>query len=145
MANKKIQFEIATPERVLLKEEILQITVPTVEGEITILPDHMPIVSVLKPGVIEVKQDEEKTEIMSVSGGFIEVMKDKIVILADAAERAAELDEKKVEEARKRAEEAKEKASSEDKVEFAEVSASLERELARTRAVIKWKKLKGMK
>ena len=48
MANKTIQFEIVTPERVVLKQEILQATVPTASGEITILPDHIPLVSILE-------------------------------------------------------------------------------------------------
>lgn len=143
MANKSIKFEIATPERVVFKENIFQVTVPTTTGDITILPEHMPLVSVLKSGVIEVKKNEEEVAVMSVSGGFIEIMKDKIVILADTAERAEEIDEKRVEEARKRAEDAKKKARSEDTVEFTEIAAKLEKELARARAVTRWRKLKG--
>ena len=142
MAKKTIQFEIATPERVVLKEEIIQVTIPTTSGDITVLPEHMPIVSVLKPGVIETKNQKEEIEIMSVSGGFVEVMKDRIVILADTAERAEEIDEKRVEEARKRAEETKKKIRMEDKVEFTEIAVKLEKELARLRAVDKWRKLK---
>jgi len=142
---KTIKFEIVTPERTVLKQEILQITVPTMSGEITVLPDHIPLVSILKPGVIEVKTADNNLEIMSVSGGFIEVMKDKIVILADSAERAEEIDEKKVEEARLRAEEAKKNAKSVDDVEFARISAQIEKELARLNAVNKWRRLKGAK
>jgi F-type H+-transporting ATPase subunit epsilon len=142
---KTIKFEIVTPERTVLKQEILQITVPTMSGEITVLPDHIPLVSILKPGVIEVKTADNNLEIMSVSGGFIEVMKDKIVILADSAERAEEIDEKKVEEARLRAEEAKKNAKSVDDVEFARISAQIEKELARLNAVNKWRRLKGSK
>jgi len=142
---KTIKFEIVTPERTVLKQEILQITVPTASGEITVLPDHIPLVSILKPGVIEVKMADNSLEIMSVSGGFIEVMKDKIVILADSAERAEEIDEKKVEEARLRAEEAKKNAKFVDDVEFAKISAQIEKELARLQAVNKWRKLKSVK
>ncbi|MFA5023751.1 MAG: ATP synthase F1 subunit epsilon [Patescibacteria group bacterium] len=141
--SKTIQFEIVTPERVVLRQEILQITVPTTSGEITILPDHIPLVSVLQPGVVEVKRVDNVIEIMAVSGGFIEVMKDKIVILADTAERASELDEARVEEAKARAEELKKSAHDQDEVQFAEVAAKLEKELARLRAVNKWRKIKG--
>jgi F-type H+-transporting ATPase subunit epsilon len=141
--TKTIKFEIVTPERVVLRQEILQITVPTTSGEITILPDHIPLVSVLQPGVIEVKRADNIVEIMSVSGGFIEVMKDKIVILADTAERAEELDEEKIKAAQIRAEELKKTAKNRDEVEFTEVAAKLETELARLRAVNKWRKLKG--
>ena len=103
--QKIIKFEIATPERVVLKEEITQVSVPTVEGEITVFPGHLPLVSILKPGVLELKKVDASTEIISVSGGFIEVLHDKIIILADTAERAEEIDIARAEEARKRAEE----------------------------------------
>lgn len=142
---KTIKFEIVTPERTVLKQDILQVSVPTTSGEITVLPDHIPLVSVLKTGVIELKLADNNIEIISVSGGFIEVMKDKIVILADTAERAEELDESKIEEAKLRAEEAKKNAKFVDDVEFANVSAQIERELARLHAVNKWRKLKGSK
>jgi F-type H+-transporting ATPase subunit epsilon len=140
---KTIKFEIVTPERVVLQEDILQITVPTTSGEITVLPDHIPLVSVLTPGVIEVKRADNIIEIMSVSGGFIEVMGDKIVILADTAERAEELDEARIQEAQVRAEKLKEEAQNIDDVQFAAVTAKMEKELARLRAVNKWRKIKG--
>lgn len=143
MSQKTIKFEIVTPERVVLKQEALQITVPTASGEITILPDHIPLVSILQSGVIEVKRADNIIEIMLVSGGFIEVMKDKVVILADTAERAEELDEIRIQEAQKRAEELKRNAKNRDDVEFTEVAAKLEKELARLRAVSKWRRLKG--
>ena len=141
--NKTIKFEIATPERVVLKRQAKQILVPTEEGEITILPEHTPLVSILKPGVIEAVLEDDSTEIMSVSGGFVEVLKSKVVVLADSAERAEELDEEAIEEARKRAQESKDRAESEDHVEFTEIAVKLERELARLKAVKKWRSLKG--
>lgn len=142
---KTIKFEIVTPERTVLKQDILQISVPTTSGEITVLPDHIPLVSVLRAGVIELKKVDNSIEIISISRGFIEVMKDKVVILADTAERAEEIDEKKVEEARLRAEEIKKDAKSLDDVEFARISAKLEKELARLHAVNKWRKIKSSK
>lgn len=141
---KTIKFEIVTPERTVLKQDILQISVPTTSGEITVLPDHIPLVSVLKTGVIELKLADNSLEIISVSGGFIEVMKDKIVILADSAERAAEIDEQKVEAARLRAEDAKKNAKFVDDVEFANISAQIERDVARLHAVNKWRKIKSI-
>jgi len=145
MASKKIQFKIATPERIIFQEEVIQITIPTVEGDITILPDHMPLVGILKPGVIEFKRNKEEIEIISVSGGFVEITKAEVVILADTAERAEEINEKRVEEAKKRAEELKRQVKVEDKVNFTEVTIKLEKELARTRAVNKWKRLRGIR
>lgn len=145
MAEKKtIKFEIVTLDRVVLKQDILQVTAPTQAGEITVLPDHIPLVSALKPGVIEVKSANGDLEIMSISGGFIEVLKDKIIILADKAERAAELDESRIITARKNAEEAKEKAARDDHYDLSAVAAKLETELARERALHRWRKLKNI-
>jgi F-type H+-transporting ATPase subunit epsilon len=142
MSTKTIKFEIVTPERVVLKQEILQITVPTASGEITVLPDHIPLVSILKSGVIEIKRADNVVEIIAVSGGFLEVMKDKVVILADTAERAEELDEVRIKEAREKAEKLKEEAKNVDDVQFTNIAAKIEKELARLRAVNRWRKLK---
>lgn len=144
MQEKTIKFEIVTPERVVLKEEILQVTVPTRNGEITVMPNHIPLVASLQPGVIVVKTKAGETEIMSVSGGFIEVLKDKVVVLADTAERGHEIDEQRAEEAKKRAEELKKEAVHRDDVDFAGMSAIIEKELARTRAAKRWKRLKNI-
>lgn len=141
--QKIIKFEIATPEKVVLKEDILQVSVPTVEGEITILPQHLPLVSLLKPGVLEVKKVDGSIEIISVSGGFIEVLLDKIIILADTAERAQEIDMDRAEEARLRAEESIKNSRNIDSVDFANLTAIMEKELARTRSAKKWRSLKG--
>lgn len=144
MPKKTIKFEIVTPERVVLKELITQVTVPTRDGEITVLPKHIPLVSILKPGVIEVKKEDNTLEVMSVSGGFIEVLRDKVIILADTAERAEEIDIDRAEEARKRAEETKKSIIHKDDIRFADLSARMEVELARTKAVKRWKKIKSI-
>ncbi|KKS66819.1 MAG: ATP synthase epsilon chain [Parcubacteria group bacterium GW2011_GWC2_42_6] len=124
-----IKFEIITPEREVLKDEIDQITVPTKDGEITILPGHIPLVAALKPGEIRAKKNGEEI-LMAVSGGFIEVLKNKVVILADTAERAEEIDVLRAEEARKRAAELKDKKVF-DRTEFATLQGKMEKELAR--------------
>ncbi len=146
MAEQKGQFafEIASPERVVLKERVVQVSVPTEMGEITILPSHIPLVATLKPGVIEAVTIDGRREVMAVSGGFIEVMAEKTVILADTAERAAELDETRIAEARQKAEELKLQARHQDDVEFARLSALIETEIARGNAVRKWRKLKNI-
>ena len=130
---KTIKFEIVTPERVVLKEDVLQATIPTRNGEITILPNHIPLVSILKPGVLEVKRPDNQIEIISVSGGFIEVLEGKIVILADTAEIAHELDEQRIEEARQKAEDMK-KWKDIDEMQFAEISALIEKQMARSKS-----------
>ncbi len=144
MADKYIQFEIVTPERIVLKEQVVQVTVPTKEGEITVLPNHIPLVAVLVSGVIEVRTPKGDIEVMAVSGGFIEVLKDKVVILADTAERAEEIDLKRAEEAQKRAEDLKGKETRYDREQFARLSALIEKELARTRAAKRYRRLRGL-
>lgn len=131
-----INFEIVTPEKVVLREQVIGVTVPTESGEITILPGHIPLISVLKPGVIELhKPDGQDKEILAVSGGFIEVLEGKVVILANTAEIAKELDEERIKEARRRAEELKKQTVNKDEVLFAEAAAMLEKELARSKAI----------
>ncbi|NCN22260.1 ATP synthase F1 subunit epsilon [Candidatus Falkowbacteria bacterium] len=142
MAKKTIKFEVVTPEKVVLKKQVLQVTVPTEDGEITVLPEHIPLMSILKPGVIEMKLEEGELEVMSVSGGFIEVMRDKIIILADTAERADELDEARIEEARARAEARKKELENVDEVQFANIAVQLEKEMARLKALTRWRRLK---
>jgi F-type H+-transporting ATPase subunit epsilon len=139
-----IKFEIVTPERVVLKDSVVQVTAPTKNGEITVLPNHIPLVASLQPGVIEVKKENGAIEIIAVSGGFIEVLKNKVVILADTAERAEELDEKRIEAARQKAEDIKKEIKHYDAEQFAGITAQLEKELARSRAVKKWRKIKSI-
>ena len=94
-----IEFEITTPERTVYKELVDLITLPTTTGEITILPNHMPLVSELMPGELRVVKGNDTT-IMAVASGYVEVRTgNRVIILADAADRAEELDEAEVEEA----------------------------------------------
>ncbi len=138
-----IKFEIVTPERIVLKENVIQVSVPTKSGEITVLPNHIPLVAGLQSGVIEIKKEDGSPEVMSVSGGFIEVLKEKVVILADTAERAEEIDIDRAEEARKTAEDTKKEVVSKDAIRFADLSARMEKELARTKAVKRWPQYLG--
>lgn len=144
MAAHTIKFEIVTPEQVVLQTEVLRATIPTEMGEVTILPNHTPLISNLKSGVIEIEKPDKQLDFLVVSGGFLEVFSSKIVILADYAERAANLDEKLIEAARAKAEQAKLEAKNEDEVEFADVSAKLEMELFKTKALSRWRRIKRL-
>ncbi len=143
MSIKTIKFEIVTPEQVVLKETVVRATIPTTSGELTILAGHIPLISVLKPGIIEVERETGELEIMVVSGGFLEIQSGKIIILADYAERAASLDETVIEEARIKAEQAKIEAKNRDDVEFTDIAARLEVELFKNKALSRWRKLKN--
>lgn len=131
----KLKFEIITPERVVLKDEIDQVTLPTAEGEITVLPNHIPLIAVLRPGEIIAKKGKEEIA-MSCSGGFIEVTGDKVLILADTAEKAEELVEAEIEKARERAQKILEEKHV-DAEKYADAAGALERELARLKVARK--------
>lgn len=138
--NKNIKFRIVTPERILFEEEVDQVSLPTQQGEITVLPNHIPLISILQPGELRFKKGGEEIP-MVVSGGFIEVQPFEVTVLADTAERIEEIVEERAEEARKRAEEAM-KAKKLDAKEYAYLVSKIEKELARVRVVKKYKKLK---
>ena len=140
---KSLHFQIATPERIVFDAaSVEQLTLPTKTGEITILPDHIPLVSSLVAGEIRVKiKGEEVT--MAVSGGFIEVRPGKIVVLADNAERAEEIAIKRAEEARERAKQLMD-AKHHEAEDYAGLSAKLERELARLKVAHKYRERKSI-
>ena len=86
-----LRLEIVTPEKRVLDAEVDSVTVPTASGEAGILPHHAPLVSALKPGVL-VYSVKGSTDRIAVSGGFVEVNNDKVAVLVDTAETAAEID-----------------------------------------------------
>jgi len=136
---RAITFELTTPERVVLQEEIDGVTLPTTAGEITVLKDHIPLVATLVPGMATVHKGGEE-EYLAVSGGFVEVRPgNRVIVLADTAERADELDLEKVEEARARAARLLEEKRDAADVSNAAMLAALEREMARIRTVKKYR------
>ena len=100
----KIKFEIATAERVIYSDDVDIVIAPGIEGQMAILPSHAPLLTMLQPGELVVRKDGEETAIF-VSGGFLEVMQNRVTILADTAERAEEIDVERAEAAKRRAEE----------------------------------------
>ena len=99
-----MQLEIITAERVVYSEDVSIVVAPGIDGELGILPHHAPLFTALQPGELRVGKDGEESFI-AVSGGFLEVLGNKIVILADTAEQAEEIDLERAQEALKRAEE----------------------------------------
>lgn len=126
-----LSFQLVTPEKTVLSEELASLTCPTNMGYITILPGHVPLVATLTPGELHTKTEKGEDSYIFVSGGFVQVNPDsKVIVLADQAEHHYEIDEQRAKEAKKRAEKelAERKMSGE---EYAAVAASLERSLAR--------------
>jgi len=139
---RPITFELTTPERIVVQEDVDGVTLPTTAGEITVLKDHIPLVATLVSGMATVHKGGEE-EYLAVSGGFVEVRPgNRVIVLADTAERAEELDLEKVEEARVRAAKALEEKREATDISNAAMLASLEREMARVKVV---KKHRGRK
>ena len=134
-----INFSITTPEREVFRDTVDSITLPTMMGEITILPHHIPLVAALVPGVATVRKNSHD-QYLAVSGGFIEVRSgSQVVVLADTAERAEELSEEKIEAARARAREVLAGLHDREDVAFAQAASLLERELARLKVARKYR------
>jgi len=128
---KNIELKIVTPEKVLYDSQVESVSFPTMEGEITILPNHIPLISALKPGELKIKKDG-KEEYFHVTKGVAEVDGKTITLLTDAAERAEEIDEKRAEEAKAKAKELMLKTKTDDEG-YADAVAQMERALSRIR------------
>jgi len=128
---------ITTVERTVFdNENVKQISIPTAEGVVTILPNHVPLMAPLGMGeVLIVIKGEEKPYVLFVDGGILQVVDNRVEILANLAEHADELDEAKIEEAKRSAEKLLEENPFD--VDMAQVEASLQRELSRLNLVRK--------
>jgi len=99
-----IKLDIVTAERVVFSEDVDMVVAPGVGGELGILPHHTNLMTILQAGELRVRHSGGELY-MAISGGFLEVRPDKVIILADAAERDTEIDLTRAEEAKKRAQE----------------------------------------
>lgn len=136
MSEQKIKFKIVTPEKTVFEQEIDQVTLPVIDGEVTILPNHRSYIAALKSGEIILKTEGKET-LMATSGGFIEFNGNVLVVLADTAEAAEEIDLARAEEGRRRAEELKKERIAMNDEEYARVAAAIEKEAARIKVARK--------
>ena len=130
MAN--IKLDIVTAERVVFSEDVDMVVAPGVEGQLGVLPHHAPLMTMLMPGELCVRKGGEDLY-LAISGGFLEVRPDRIIVLADAAERVEEIDIARAEEAKRRAEELL--SQHPPGLDEAQAAAALHRSLARLRVV----------
>ena len=147
--NKQIKLKIITPERLILEELVDQVSLPTTNGEITILPDHIPLITGLASGDIVAVSDGEQMP-MAVVGGFIEVKKDEgghtvVAVLADFAEHVAELSDEKIEKAKEEAERLRKQMENKELVDFEHFETELERSITRIKIADKWRTRKHRK
>jgi F-type H+-transporting ATPase subunit epsilon len=99
----KLQLEVVTPEKLVLRESVDEVVVPGLGGELGILPEHTPLISQLQSGLLTYRKGVDKKS-LHVSGGFVEVLPDRVSVLADVAEMPEEIDYDRAQRSRERAE-----------------------------------------
>jgi len=127
-----LKLDIVTAERVVYSDEADVVVAPGIEGQLGILPHHAPLMTTLQPGELRVRKGGKEFS-LAISGGFLEVRPDRVIILADAAERAEEIDVRRAEEAKRRAEERLQHPT--PGVDTAKAEAALQRALTRLQLV----------
>lgn len=130
----KLRLEIVTAERQTFAGEVNAVIAPGIEGQLGILPHHAPLMTMLQPGELIVKKDDEELY-LAITGGFLEVRPDKVIILADACERFEEIDIERAEAAMKRAKERLKLHSPE--IDHARAEAALRHSLIRLKVAEK--------
>ncbi len=121
--DNKIRLDVVTPYGLVMSEDVDELTAAGSEGEFGVLPGHVPFITTLNIGMLIIKKDGH-TEYVFVSSGYCEVTFDKVVVLADSAERAEDIDVDRAAAARQRAEERLKQA---EKIDFARATAAIER------------------
>lgn len=135
-----MHLSVITPEKTVYDHDVDQVTLQTTEGEITVLPHHIPYVAELAPGELRIVR-EGRAEPLACAGGFVEVLPgNRVAILADDVLRVEEMDLASIEAARERARRALEEKRGVDDASFAAAAAALEREMARYRVAAKYRR-----
>jgi F-type H+-transporting ATPase subunit epsilon len=98
------RLDIITAEHIIFSEDVNSVIAPGIEGSLGILPHHAPLMTMLQPGELVIRKGQEEI-FFCVTGGFLEVRPDKIIVLADASESCEEIDIERAEAAKRRAEE----------------------------------------
>jgi F-type H+-transporting ATPase subunit epsilon len=127
-----MRLEIITAERLVYSDDVDVVVAPGIEGQLGILPHHAPLMTALQPGELMVRKNGEESYLV-VSGGFMEVLGNRVTILADAAERSDEIDEQRAQQAVERARERLEKREAD--IELEQALSSLRRAQVRLNVV----------
>ncbi|HKT12246.1 MAG TPA: F0F1 ATP synthase subunit epsilon [Terriglobia bacterium] len=104
MIPTKIRLQVVTPDREIAEEEVDEVSIPGKEGYLGALPGHAPLLTELQAGTLEYRQDS-KRHYVAIHWGFAEVLPDRVIVLAEIAERAEDIDVERAESKRKRVEE----------------------------------------
>ena len=125
----QLNLEIATPMRLVVAERVDEVVAPGIEGYFGVLPGHAPFLTTLGVGVVTYRSGRDEHQ-LAIAGGFAEVRNDKVIILADSAERPEEIDRARAERAKERAER-RVSGRAQDEVDYARAQAALMRALVR--------------
>lgn len=136
-----IRCEIVSQDRMVFQGNADIVTLPGVDGEMGILPEHSPLLTVLQFGVITVRTGQD-AQYFTVAGGVAEVQPDQVTVLADAAENVEEIDTQRAEDARRRAEQALSERSEVDMDTYLMIQASLQKSNLRLEAARKYRRSK---
>ena len=136
-----IRCEIVSQDRTVFEEDVDIVVLPGTDGEMGILPHHAPLLTTLKYGLIKVRIQGEE-QVFTVAGGVAEIQPEIVTVLADAAEKVAEIDEERAAAAKQRAEEMLEKGIPEDADRYLAIEAALRRSNLRLEAVRRYKGVK---
>jgi F-type H+-transporting ATPase subunit epsilon len=136
-----IKLDVVSVERMVYSGDVDIVLAPGIDGQLGILPKHAPLMTILKAGELVARQGAEEF-ILAISGGFLEVLPDRIIVLADAAERAEEIDIARAEAARQRAQEQMAHPASRSEALIAE--AALRRAIARIEVADRRRKRKQL-
>jgi F-type H+-transporting ATPase subunit epsilon len=126
-----LQLEIVTPEKLAYQDEVDSVVLPGSEGELGVLPHHAPLVSTLGAGELRLRKGCTE-ESFAIVGGFLQVLPDKVVVMAETADMASEIDLEKAQEARRQAEQALESGTI-DSADLATARIALQAALVRIR------------
>lgn len=132
-----IKLDIVTVERTVFSDDVDIVVAPGVDGVMGILPNHAPLMTTLNPGELVARKSGHEYS-LAISGGFLEVRPDRVIVLADAAERVDEIDISRAEAAKKRAQE--ELSHPASQLEYAAAEGALRRAMARLSVVEKRKR-----
>ena len=124
-----IRLELVTPQRLLVSEDVDEVILPGYYGEFGVLPEHTQVLAILSIGVLRYRKGEE-TKRVAVGGGFAEVIPERVVVLADVAEKAGEIDVDRARKAQERAEAALKDLSMDD-ASYPKIYAAFRRAIAR--------------
>jgi F-type H+-transporting ATPase subunit epsilon len=134
-----IHCEIVSQDRIVFQGDVDIVVLPGAAGEMGILPNHSPVLTVLQFGVVRVRAGKNE-EYFTVAGGVAEVQPDQVTVLADAAENVAEIDEQRAEAARHRAEDALKEGVGPDPDSYLKIQTALRRSNLRLDAVRKYRR-----